>query len=130
MAKTRCDYRNIHYNRNMSNTSNKNLIDELASSQAGVFTSKQAEAFGIPRYALSYAAKAGRIERICHGAYGRDAREPLIFVAKLSADPVLVRMAAAHGSEQYMKHNKGLPFTERGLGLLEEIKSLEDQRWA
>lgn len=53
----------------MSNTNNKDLIDELASSQAGVFTSKQAEAFGIPRYALSYAAKAGHIERICHGAY-------------------------------------------------------------
>ena len=29
-----------------------------------------------------------------------------------------------------MKNNKSLPFTERGLGLLEEIESLEDQRWA
>ena len=49
---------------------------------------------------------------------------------KLSADPVSVRMAAAHGSEQCMKHNKGPLFTERGLGLLEEIESLEDRRWA
>ena len=49
---------------------------------------------------------------------------------KLSADPVLVRMAAAHGSERYMKNNKGLPLTECGLGLLEEIESLEDWRWA
>ena len=110
----------------MSNASNKDLIAEPASSQAGVFTSKQAEAFGIPRYVLSYAAKAEHIERICHGAYGRDAREPLIFATKLSADPVLVRMVAAHGSEQYMKNNKSLPLTERGLGLLEEIESLED----
>ena len=45
---------------------------------------------------------------------------------KFSADPVLVRMVAAHGSEQYMKNNKSLPLTERGLGLLEEIESLED----
>ena len=49
---------------------------------------------------------------------------------KLSADPVSVRMAAAYGSERYMKNNKGLLFTERGLGLLEEIESLEDWRWA
>lgn len=114
----------------MSNTGSKDLIDELASSQAGVFTSKQAEAFGIPRYTLSYAAKTGHIERICHGAYGRDAREPLIFATKLSADPVSVRMVAAHGSEQYMKNNKSLLFTERGMGLLEEVESLENQRWA
>ena len=53
----------------MSNTSNKDLIADLASSQVGVFTSKQTEAFGIPRYGLSYAAKTGHIERICHGAY-------------------------------------------------------------
>ena len=49
---------------------------------------------------------------------------------KLPVDPVSVRMTVAHGSEQYMKNNKGLPFTERGLGLLEEIESLEDWRWA
>ena len=60
------------------------------------------------------------------GAYGQGAQEPLIFITKLSADPVLVRMVAAHGSEQYAKHNKSLLFTERGLGLLEEIETLED----
>ena len=60
------------------------------------------------------------------GAYGQDAQEPLIFITKLSADPVLVRMVAAHGSEQYAKRNKSLLFTERGLGLLEEIETLED----
>lgn len=53
----------------MSRTDNISLIEELAASQNGVFTAAQAESFGIPRYALSYAAKAGRIERICHGAY-------------------------------------------------------------
>lgn len=49
---------------------------------------------------------------------------------KLPADPTSVRMVAAHGSEQYMKNNKSLLFTEHGLGLLEEIESLEDWRWA
>lgn len=60
------------------------------------------------------------------GAFGEDAQEPLIFVTKLSADPLLIRMVANHGSEQYMKHNKSLLFTERGLGLLEEIEALEE----
>ena len=44
---------------------------------------------------------------------------------KFSADPVLVRMVAAHGSEQYMKHNKSLLLTDRGLDLLSEIQSLD-----
>ena len=42
------------------------------------------------------------------------------------ADAVLIRLVSTHGSEQYMKHNKSLLFTERGLGLLEEIEALED----
>lgn len=53
----------------MSRTDNISRIEELAASQNGVFTAGQAETFGVPRYALSHAAKAGRIERICHGAY-------------------------------------------------------------
>lgn len=53
----------------MSTSSNISAIEELAVSEGGVFTSGQAARAGIPRYALSYAAKAGRIERIRHGAY-------------------------------------------------------------
>ncbi|MEF2845320.1 MAG: type IV toxin-antitoxin system AbiEi family antitoxin domain-containing protein [Eggerthellaceae bacterium] len=53
----------------MLRTNNISIIEELASSQNGVFTAAQAKAFGIPRYALSYATKTGRIESICHGAY-------------------------------------------------------------
>lgn len=45
------------------------IIEELASSEGGVFTSGQARRRGIPLYALSYAHRAGRIERVLHGAY-------------------------------------------------------------
>ena len=60
------------------------------------------------------------------GAFGEDSQESLIYVTKLSADPVLIRLVSEHGSKEFMKHNKSLLFTERGLGLLEEIKGLED----
>ena len=58
------------------------------------------------------------------GALGEDSQESLIFTTKLSADPAFICMVANHGSEQYMKHNKSLLFTERGLGLLEEVEAL------
>ncbi|WP_248922873.1 ATP-binding protein [Olsenella intestinalis] len=60
------------------------------------------------------------------GAFGKDSQESLIYVTKLSADPVLIRLVSEHGSKEFMKHNKSLLFTERGLGLLEEIKALEE----
>ena len=63
--------------------------------------------------------------RFLDGAFGEDAQEPLIFVTKLSADPVLIRLVANHGSGEYMKHNKSLLFTERGLDLLAEIEGLD-----
>ena len=59
-------------------------------------------------------------------AFGEDSQESLIYVTKLSADPVLIRLVSEHGSKEFMKHNKSLLFTERGLGLLEEIKGLEE----
>ncbi|MBO4365347.1 MAG: AAA family ATPase [Eggerthellaceae bacterium] len=57
-------------------------------------------------------------------AFGDDSQEVLIYLTKLSADPVLIRLVTGHGSAQYMRHNKSLLFTERGLGLLGEIKAL------
>ena len=53
----------------MKSKSNISAIEELAASEDGVFTAAQARVFGIPRYALSYAEKAGRVERVAHGAY-------------------------------------------------------------
>lgn len=53
----------------MGNRSNMSNIEELAASEDGVFTAAQARLFGIPRYALTYAEKAGKVERIVHGAY-------------------------------------------------------------
>lgn len=45
------------------------MIEELAASEGGVFTSGQAARFGLPRYALSQAEKRGQIERLHHAAY-------------------------------------------------------------
>ena len=59
------------------------------------------------------------------GVFGEDSQESLIYVTKLSADPVLIRLVSEHGSTEFMKHNKSLLFTERGLELLEEIKGLD-----
>lgn len=59
------------------------------------------------------------------GAFGEDSQESLIYVTRLSADPVLIRLVSEHGSAEFMKHNKSLMFTERKLELLEEIKGLE-----
>ncbi|BAK45664.1 type IV toxin-antitoxin system AbiEi family antitoxin domain-containing protein [Eggerthella sp. YY7918] len=53
----------------MKSKNNISSIEELAASEDGVFTAAQARMFGIPRYALAYAEKAGKIERIAHGAY-------------------------------------------------------------
>ena len=60
-------------------------------------------------------------------AFGENSQESLIYVTKLSADPVLIRLVSEHGSAEFMKHNKSLLFTERGLELLEEIKGLEQE---
>lgn len=60
----------------MNRKDNMRNIEELAISEGGVFTSAQAARMDIPRYALSQAAKAERIERICHGAYRLSSTAP------------------------------------------------------
>lgn len=50
------------------------MIEELIASCDGVFTTAQADVFGVPRNALSYAAKVGRIERVAQGAYRDSSR--------------------------------------------------------
>lgn len=52
----------------MGNTNHVEAIARLSESE-GVFTTAQAARMGIPRDALHDAVKAGRIERIMHGAY-------------------------------------------------------------
>lgn len=59
-------------------------------------------------------------------AFSEDSQESLIFVTKLSADSIVIKFVADFGSNQFMKHNKSLLFTERGLDLLSEIEELED----
>lgn len=53
----------------MSYENHTQKIAELARSEGGIFTSAQAVRSGIPRDALSYALRAGNVERIVRGAY-------------------------------------------------------------
>ena len=48
-----------------------------------------------------------------------------MLTTKLSLDPLTIRFVGQYGSDQYMKHNKSLLLTDRGLDLLSEIQSLE-----
>lgn len=53
----------------MKNRNNRAAIEDLALSEGGVFTTSQAARLGIPRDALAYASRSGRIERVAQGAY-------------------------------------------------------------
>lgn len=64
-----CFYMNISHNCAMSYENHTQKIAELARSEGGIFTSAQAVRFGIPRDALSYALRAGNVERVMRGAY-------------------------------------------------------------
>lgn len=58
------------------------------------------------------------------GAFGEDGQEPLMFISKLAADPLLIRFVSNHGSDEYLKHNESMLFSERGFSLLQEIESM------
>jgi len=53
----------------MKSKSNLQTISELAASQSGLFTSAQAQRFGVSRNVLSYMVATGKIERLEHGVY-------------------------------------------------------------
>lgn len=58
-------------------------------------------------------------------SFGADSQESLIFVTKLSADPLLIKLVSHYGSAEYVKHNKNMLFTERNVELLREIESID-----
>lgn len=62
--------------------------------------------------------------RFLGGAFGEDGQEPLMFISKLAADPLLIRFVSNHGSDEYLKHNESMLFSERGFSLLQEIESM------
>lgn len=66
--KSRCKSMKISYNCSMKYFSNIAAISELSESE-GVFTTAQAARMDISRDALAHSCRAGRLERICHGAY-------------------------------------------------------------
>lgn len=56
---------------------------------------------------------------------GEGSQEALIFITKLSADPLFVRLVARSDSKEYLKHNKSLLFSERNLQLVAMIDELD-----
>lgn len=67
------------------------IINDIASSQKGLFTSAQAKALGVERYALSRLEALGNIERLAKGVYrmggSPSTREEDVFAAWLSINP-------------------------------------------
>ena len=66
-------------------------VNDIASSQRGLFTSAQAQALGVERYALSRLEGLGNIERLAKGVYrmggSPSTREEDVLAAWLSIDP-------------------------------------------
>lgn len=66
-------------------------VNDIASSQRGLFTSAQAKALGVERYALSRLERLGNIERLAKGVYrmggSPSTREEDVLAAWLSIDP-------------------------------------------
>lgn len=67
------------------------VVNDIASSQRGLFTSAQAQALGVERYALSRLEGLGNIERLAKGVYrmggSPSTREEDVLAAWLSIDP-------------------------------------------
>ena len=55
-----------------------------------------------------------------------DGQETLIFVTKISTDPIFMKFASEYASDEYLKHNKDLLFQERGINLLREAQNLQN----
>lgn len=45
------------------------ILSSLAASQNGLFTTAQADKFNVPRDAVSYLARANKLDRVTHGVY-------------------------------------------------------------
>jgi len=56
-------------------------------------------------------------------AFG-EGQEEVVFVSKLSVDPVLMRFVAGHAGPSFAEHARQLMFHERGLDLLEQVDAL------
>ena len=59
----------MRYNASMKLIEAIRAVNDIASSQRGLFTSAQAKALGVERYALSRLERLGNIERLAKGVY-------------------------------------------------------------
>ena len=70
-------------------------------------------------------AALGNAFRFMDGAFGEDSQEALVLITRLSADKLLVKFVSEYGSDEFVKHNKSLLFTERGIDLMQAIEALQ-----
>jgi predicted transcriptional regulator of viral defense system len=78
----------------MNQNSYWDSISEIAESQAGIFTTAQAERLGVTRNAVSHLAKVGKVERLEHGVYRLSgtpySEQQGIYAVWLSTNPKLM----------------------------------------
>ena len=67
---------NISYNCAMSYESHMPVLAMLSREESGVFTAAQAVRSGVPRDAISYALRTGKLERVVRGAYRLSSTAP------------------------------------------------------
>lgn len=96
-----------------------NILNDLSSSQKGVFTTAQAEDAGVGRLLLSRLTSYGQLERLDHGVYRSCAapsfRESRVYAAWLGLEPAIAPYerpknsedcVASHGTAAWM-HDLG-----------------------
>lgn len=81
----------ICYNARMNTIEAIRRLNDIAFSQKGMFTTAQAEAAGVERYAVSRLEKLGNVERLAKGVYrmggAPSQREEDVFAVWLSLEP-------------------------------------------
>lgn len=82
---------NSCYNTSMKTLEAIRLLNDIAASQRGLFTTAQAKASGVDRYVVSRLESVGNIERLAKGVYrmggAPSTREEDVFAAWLSINP-------------------------------------------
>ena len=94
-------------------------VNDIASSQRGLFTSAQAKALGVERYALSRLEGLDSIERLAKGVYrmggSPSTREEDVLAAWLSIDPGRRPGDIAGDGGVALRHRRGRPLALRVL---------------
>ena len=98
-----------------------NIVNEVSSSQRGLFTSAQATSLGVDRMSLSRLAAHGHIEPIARGVFraagAPSTREEDVYAAWLATEPAAFAYLRPHDSSGFVA-SLGTAAWLRGLGEL------------